>query len=268
MHIVYTLINLTREKNKQNPYLYIGSKTNCEVVDGKIVCLKQNRVYWSSSRRVKESVSCGDEWQLRSWFEVPDKSIICQIEGELQDLVQAKDNDIYYNKAHANLKFNSSDTDTRKAISESKKGKVLAHMLEKDYWGRLQKTEARQKNSKSCKGSVNVINAAKKRNERWATDPEYVKWRAKLTSETFKGRKLTEYEIWLRMHDERYKPNRKLTNEQVWAIRFGEHKDFSLNDLLIIYPDVTKPTLCRVRNFKVFKDINEDWNDKAKNSSC
>lgn len=267
VHIVYTIVNLSNREKGVKPYLYIGSKTNCKVDNGKIYSLKSGKVYWSSSKPVRESIRNGDAWELETWFEVTDRSIICQVEGKFQDSVQAKDNDIYYNKSHANLKFNSTDEETRKAISESKKGKVFEHMRKESYWSHLQNPDIRRKNSNSCTGSVNVISAAKKRNEKWSKDPDYVKWRAELTSRIFKGRKLTEHEIWLRMHDERYKAGRKMTNQQVWSIRFGEHKDLSLGELMVIYPDVTKPTLCRVKNFKVFKDIKEDWNDKAKNSS-
>lgn len=268
MHIIYNLVNLSNKSKGLKPYKYIGSKTNCEIVDNAIFCKKHKRKYWSSSKSVKESVKKGDQWILKSWFEVDDITKIYQLEGELQDSVSAKDNDDYYNKSHANLKFNSRAKETRIAISKSKKGKVLPFMKKKEYWGRLQKPEIRKINSIACTNNPNVVNAARKRSARLAKDPEFVKWRAELTSRTFKGRKITEHEMWLRHHDDRYKTKRKMTNKQVWEIRFGLHKDLSLNELLKVYTNVSKATLSRVKCFKVFKDITEEWNDGNEKSGC
>ena len=259
MHIVYTLVNLTNINAGVKPYLYIGSKTNCRIENGKIYSLKSGTVYMSSSKSVKKSVNQGDEWSLLSWKEVEDKTKICHVEGQLQDSVCAKDNDIYYNLAHANLKFNSTGEATRKAISQTKKGKVRAHMLEPKYWERLQLPENRLKNSQSCTGNPNVIAAARKRSARLSKDPDYVKWRAELTSKTFKGRKATERELQLRRHDDRYKSGRKLSNDEVWSIRFGQYANLTLNELMTVYTHVSKATLSRVKCFKVFKDIGEDW---------
>lgn len=268
MNIVYFLVNRTRQSKGLKPFKYIGSKTLCKVENGKIYSLKTGNEYKTSSKTVKESILAGDVWEMEGWFEVLDRERTYEIEGIQQDFVKAKDNPDYYNKSHANLKFNSCDPETGRAISRRLKGRVHPYMRDEKYWIHLQSSEVRQKNSAACKGNPNVINAAKKRSERWKNDPEWVKMQSERARKTFTGRKKSEHEIQLRTRDDRYKSNRKMTNEQVWNIRFGTHKELSLNDLMTVYIGVTKATLCRVKNFKVFKDINEGWINHEKGSHC
>lgn len=49
MHIVYKLIFTNRLLEKTPPYYYIGSKTNCTIVDGKIIDRHGKPYYGSSS---------------------------------------------------------------------------------------------------------------------------------------------------------------------------------------------------------------------------
>ena len=49
MFLVYKLIFVNRLKNKNYPYYYIGSKSNCVVKDN-IIYDKYGKQYWGSSR--------------------------------------------------------------------------------------------------------------------------------------------------------------------------------------------------------------------------
>lgn len=48
IHIVYELIFEERQKRGEYPFRYIGSKSNCRVIDG--VIASKNKEYWGSSR--------------------------------------------------------------------------------------------------------------------------------------------------------------------------------------------------------------------------
>lgn len=263
MNIVYLLINHSTMNTPNEPFLYIGSKTSCKIIDG-IIVDRHNRPYWSSSKYVKHSISSGDEWRLFDWVCVDDSETPTEIEAKYQIMVNAKDNPLYYNRSHANKTFNSALEGVGDAISKAKTGVVCDYMKDPVYYSRMHTKESIEKAAKSRTGNKKVIDAAKARNARLAECPKWVSARAKRVSEQFTGRKLTEREMYLRMHDDRYKPNRKLTNRDVWEIRFGMYSGMTLSELCIMYPHVSKPTLCRVKNMKVFKDIKSDWNVKTK----
>ena len=259
MNIVYILLNTTNlYKDTDEPILYIGSKTSCKVVDD-IIIDKNNKPYWSSSRYVSESIECGDFWELLDWFDVGCIDKVTDIEAKHQILVNAKTNHLYYNKSHANGKFCSTLDGVGDAISKSKIGIVTDRMKEYSYYSRLHTKDAIAKSAEARRGNPRVSDAAKKRNARLAQCPEWTKARSERVSKQFTGRKLTEHEIYLRMHDDRFKPNRKMTNIDVWNIRYGKHSYRTLIELCDIYPCVSKATLSRVMNFKVFKDIDYEW---------
>ncbi len=257
MNIVYALINNDAYRSDSvEPFLYIGSKVDCEVVDN-VILDRHGKEYWSSSKNVASSVDAGDKWELFSYFEVSDRKDGTKVEGEVQDIFDCANSSSFFNLSHANGKFNSMGEGVGESISKALTGKRRPDMFEPEYYAALQTPEARANNSKARIGNKNVIYAAKNREANRLSTPEGRARKAEIARKAFTGRKLTEYEFWLRRHDDRFKPNRTLTNEQVWDIRFGQHKSLSLNELCDIYP-VSKATLSRVRNFKVFKDITED----------
>lgn len=260
MNIVYLLMNVTKFEKGEKPFLYIGSKVDCEVINNEMVD-KHGRKYWSSSIPVMKSIRKGDVWELFDYFQVF-RNHSTLVEGIEQKKVNAARNENYYNLAQTNGVFNSMQPGVGKQISRALKGKRRPEMYKPEYYSHMHTPEVRKKNAEARKGNPKVINAAIKRCENQKKDPEWVKWRSELSSRTFKGKVLTDHEIWLRKHDDRYKPGRKLSNQQVWEIRFGKDKHLSLNELLLNYPDVSKATLSRVRNFKVFKDITEDWTNE------
>lgn len=48
MHIVYKITFNNRKDKKEYPYYYIGSKSNCQFIDGKIICKKKKEYFGSS----------------------------------------------------------------------------------------------------------------------------------------------------------------------------------------------------------------------------
>lgn len=52
MNIVYLITFTDRLNRNLKPYYYVGSKSNCNIIDGKIVSEKNNRVYYGSSRSI------------------------------------------------------------------------------------------------------------------------------------------------------------------------------------------------------------------------
>lgn len=257
MNIVYALINKDAfSSDVVEPFVYVGSKVDCEVVDN-IIIDKHGKEYWSMSKPVAKSISDGDNWELFSYFEVPDRKDGTKIEGEVHDLFDCANSSSFFNLAHANGKFNSMGVGVGESISKALTGKRRPDMFEPKYYAAMHTPEARANNSKARIGNKNVIEAAKNREANTLSTPEGRARKVEIARRAFTGRKLTEHEFWLRRHDDRFKTNRALSNEQVWTIRFGQHKSLSLNELCDIYP-VSKATLSRVRNFKVFKDITED----------
>lgn len=106
MNIVYLLTNTSKSSGAR---YYIGSKTECAVIDidstPTIISLKDNKPYYSSSTNIQflEDFKNGDKFVASILEEVPNRSLLLQAENKWileKDAVKSQD---YYNLSEAKL---------------------------------------------------------------------------------------------------------------------------------------------------------------------
>jgi hypothetical protein len=100
MNIVYKLIFNRRRENNQMPYFYIGSKSNCSVVDGKIIDKFGKEYYGSSTWKNYEDIVSSDDVSIVILDEVDgnyDSLMLCEREHQLNNDVVASPE--YFNKS-------------------------------------------------------------------------------------------------------------------------------------------------------------------------
>lgn len=112
MNIVYKFTS------KITGNFYIGSKSECTVIDGDIICNKKGTKYFSSSSSDKfwDEVKDGN-MELLILEEVPDRSKLLEIEAKYQIEVDAKNNPKCYNKVIA--------TDIRNIVDQEQWDKTI-----------------------------------------------------------------------------------------------------------------------------------------------
>lgn len=104
MNIVYKLENLD---SKLGPRYYIGSKTNCDIIDGEIVDRRTGLVYQGSSAN-PEMVSAkkrGDEFKVIVLEEVIDISKLLERENFWITYYNAVECNSFYNLSYATLDY-------------------------------------------------------------------------------------------------------------------------------------------------------------------
>lgn len=88
MHIVYKITFSDRKENKQYPFYYIGSKSNCKYVDGKIIG-SNNKEYYGSSRHKDYQNSLEKE-----------SNLIIEILAECSSFNEALEKESYFQKEY------------------------------------------------------------------------------------------------------------------------------------------------------------------------
>lgn len=186
--IVYKFINKTRLKNGTPPYYYIGSKTNCAFVFGKIYD-KFNKEYWSSTKNInlKQDLS-EDVFEVEVLFikNKKDETSITFYEREEQLKVEKSIWNVeYYNNSYANGKF----TTKGKAVYVNKHNKGEVLLLDTSDARVLDGTFiALSKGRKASKGTLNKLKERPHPSEgrNWS---EFLTGIKKYSNENYKGEK-------------------------------------------------------------------------------
>jgi hypothetical protein len=98
MYIVYKLTFKTRESTNTLPCYYIGSKSNCKVING-VIINEDGSEYWSSSKSSSFAESLSKELpEVEILYEGTSAKDVNQEENRLQRLVNADTSPYYFNQ--------------------------------------------------------------------------------------------------------------------------------------------------------------------------
>lgn len=124
--IVYLLTFENRKKADILPYLYIGSKAECTIVDGKIID-KFGKEYWSSCIQA--------EFKDAKKSEKPSVTILFECESGINDIISkesqimrshcARDSPIYFNRVYPNKGFGAKGEFTDKVKAKMKSSNYM-----------------------------------------------------------------------------------------------------------------------------------------------
>ena len=127
MNIVYKIIFTKRKTEKNYPYYYIGSKSNCEFIDGKIIDKRNNAYYGSSSYKdykeiVKQNIS---EIEIEILYFSNDYKDVLNKEHLIQIQHNVVISPEYFNQSYANINnYTDPDYSTMKNLKSGKICKI------------------------------------------------------------------------------------------------------------------------------------------------
>lgn len=98
MHIVYKLVFKLRKEAGILPYQYIGSKSNCKIIDGKIIDRYNKPYYGSSSWENYKQIVLSDDIEIQLLYQSEDYSNLLSTEYYYQSLNDVVADSTYFNK--------------------------------------------------------------------------------------------------------------------------------------------------------------------------
>lgn len=103
MNIVYLITFDNRKQRNELPYYYIGSKSNCKIVDGEIRNIKNNRVYRGSSscKLYNQLMRDKEPYSVKLLKMCDDYKDLIESERSIQLVNKVVESSMYFNKAYA-----------------------------------------------------------------------------------------------------------------------------------------------------------------------
>ena len=96
-HIVYKITFTSRKDRKDPPYYYIGSKTNCKIINN-IIYYGKNKEYWGSSKFKNYRDICENETKIAEIiYETDDKKDLLILEKKAVINNNAKKSELFFN---------------------------------------------------------------------------------------------------------------------------------------------------------------------------